>query len=204
MFALGYDRFMAVSERGGMTDIRRQVLSSAKGRCIEIGAGTGLNLELWPESVEELVLTEPDPHMAAQLRKKAAGREVEVVEAPGERLPFDDDSFDTAALTLVLCTVPEPSAALREIGRVLRPGGRLLFLEHVRSPDPGLARWQDRLHKPWFLFGDGCNCNRDTLRTLEASPLEVERAERGEIPKAVPLVKPLLKGAARAARVGPS
>jgi hypothetical protein len=80
---------------------------------------------------------------------------------------------------------------------VLAPGGRLLFLEHVRSPDPGLARWQDRLHGAWYVFGHGCHCNRDTLATIEASPLEVEEVDRGEIPGTVPLVKPMLVGAAR-------
>ena len=116
-----------------------------------------------------------------------------MVEAPGEALPFPDDSFDTVALTLVLCTVPDPAAALREIARVLKPGGRFLFLEHVRADDPGLAKWQDRLHGPWYVFGHGCHCNRDTLATLKSSPLEVERADRGAIPKSPPLVRPLLQ-----------
>ena len=100
-----------------------------------------------------------------------------MIEAPAESLPFEDDSFDTVALTLVLCTVPDPPAALREIARVLKPGGRFLFLEHVRADEPKLARWQDRLHGPWYLFGDGCHCNRDTLATIEGSPLD-GRAQR--------------------------
>jgi ubiquinone/menaquinone biosynthesis C-methylase UbiE len=136
--------------------------------------------------------------MASQLREKAKvlSIPVEVVEAPAERLPFPDSSFDTVTLTLVLCTVPDPQAALSEIARVLKPGGRFLFLEHVRSEDPRVARWQDRLHGPWFLFGHGCNCNRDTLAAIERSPLEAERVERGEIPKMPPLVKPMLRGRA--------
>jgi ubiquinone/menaquinone biosynthesis C-methylase UbiE len=97
---------------------------------------------------------------------------------------------------LVLCTVPDPSAALTEITRVLRPSGRLLFLEHVRSDQPGLARWQDRLEKPWRFLGDGCHCNRDTVATIEASPLTVERVEHDRLPKAPPLVKPLVRGSA--------
>jgi ubiquinone/menaquinone biosynthesis C-methylase UbiE len=198
VFAWGYDRFQAKSEEMGMRRQRAELLAQASGRCLEVGAGTGLNLERWPE-VDELVLSEPDPRMAAQLRRKLAsgGRSAEVVEAPAEQLPFPDDSFDTVALTYVLCTVPDPADALREISRVLKPGGRLLFIEHVRSPDPGLARWQDRLHGPWYLFGNGCHCNRDTLAAIESSPLEVERYERGEVPAAVPLVRPLLSGSAR-------
>jgi ubiquinone/menaquinone biosynthesis C-methylase UbiE len=194
MFAWGYDRFLAPTEDAGLADMRRELLSQASGRCLEVGAGTGLNLDHWPDSVDELVLSEPDPHMSAQLRKKTSRQ---VVEAPAERLPFDDDSFDTVALTLVLCTVPDPEAALREIDRVLKPGGRFLFLEHVRSEEARLANWQDRLHTPWKWFGDGCHCNRDTLATIEASPLAVEDAERGSMPKAPPIVRPLLRGSAR-------
>jgi ubiquinone/menaquinone biosynthesis C-methylase UbiE len=198
VFAWGYDRFQAKSEEKGMRRLRAELLDPARGRCLEVGAGTGLNVERWPE-VDELVLSEPDPRMAAQLRRKlaAVGRNAEVVEAPAERLPFPDASFDTVALTYVLCTVPDPADALREIARVLKPGGRLLFIEHVRSPDPALARWQDRLHGAWYLFGNGCHCNRDSLAAIESSPLEVERHERGEIPAALPLVRPLLIGSAR-------
>ena len=197
MFAWGYDRFLAQTEKAGL----RELLSGARGRCLEIGAGTGLNLEHWPDAVDELVLSEPDPHMVARLRTKLAGS-TEPVQAQAERLPFDDDSFDTVALTLVLCTVPDPEAALREIDRVLKPGGRFMFLEHVRAEEPGLARWQDRLHTLWYWFGDGCHCNRDTLATIEASPLELESSERGSIPKAVPLVRPMVTGSARASADG--
>lgn len=200
-FALGYDSLLALGEEAGLREMRRALLSEAHGRTLEIGAGTGLNHDLYPEEVTKLVMTEPFGPMADQLRAKVAGapRPIEVVQAPGESLPFPGSSFDTVALTLVLCTAPSPSAVLGEIDRVLRPGGHLLFLEHVRSPEPGLARWQDRLHKPWWVFGHGCNCNRDTLSAIERSPLEVERFERGELPKAVPLVRPLLRGSARAA-----
>ena len=200
MFAFGYDRFLAATEKAGLEDMRRELLSQASGRCLEVGAGTGLNLDHWPDGVE-LVLSEPDPHMVARLRKKL-DRPAEVVEAPAERLPFEDDSFDTVALTLVLCTVPDPEAALREIDRVLKPDGRFLFLEHVRADEPGLARWQDRLHTPWYWFGDGCHCNRDTLRTIESSPLELEDATHGDLPKAVPLVRPMVSGSARAGATG--
>ena len=197
--AWGYDRFLAGSERAGLADMRRALLNEATGDVLEIGAGTGLNLEHWPQSVGRLALTEPDPHMAKRLRARVAGsgRRAEVVEAPGERLPFDDASFDTVALTLVLCTAPDPAAVLSEVRRVLRPGGRFLFLEHVRSEDPKVARWQDRLHGAWFAFGNGCNCNRATLATIEGSPLAVEHVEHGEMPKAPPIVRPLIRGAAR-------
>jgi ubiquinone/menaquinone biosynthesis C-methylase UbiE len=145
------------------------------------------------------VLAEPDRHMARRLRARVAqaGRRAEVVDAPAERLPFEDARFDTAVVTLVLCTVQDPARALEEIARVLKPGGRLLFLEHVRTPDaPRLARWQDRLERPWGWVAGGCHPNRDTMAALEASPLDVESVQRGEMPKAPPLVKPLVAGAA--------
>ena len=200
LFALGYDRFMAASERAGLRARRRALLARADGATLEIGAGTGLNLGLYPPALSELVLTEPSPHMAARLRAKlGTGPGMRVVEATAERLPFEADRFDTVVATLVLCTVPDPAAALREIARVLRPEGRLLFLEHVRAPEPRLARWQDRLERPWRVFGDGCHCNRDTAARIEASPLRIEDLDRGEIPRAVPIVRPLIVGAARPA-----
>jgi SAM-dependent methyltransferase len=200
VFALGYDRFMAASERAGLRARRRRLLSAAEGATLEIGAGTGLNLDLYPAGVSELVLTEPSAHMAARLRAKlAADPATSVVQASAERLPFETDRFDTVVATLVLCTVPEPAAALAEVGRVLRPGGRLLFLEHVRAPGPRLARWQDRFEGAWRLFGAGCHCNRDTAATIEASPLRIEELERGKIPRAMPLVRPMIVGAARLA-----
>ncbi len=201
-FARGYDLFFARSERGGLRELRRQALSEASGRTLEIGAGTGLNHDLYPDAVTELVLSEPFPPMLAQLRERAAtlSRPVEVVEASAEALPFPDASFDTVALTLVLCTAPDQDRALAEVARVLKPGGRFLFLEHVRSEDPGLARWQDRLHGPWYVFGHGCHCNRDTLAAIRRSPLEVERADPEQMPLAPPLVRPMLRGSARAPR----
>jgi ubiquinone/menaquinone biosynthesis C-methylase UbiE len=198
-----YDRFMAAAEEAGLIERRRQLLRDASGRCLDVGAGTGINLALWPDSVEQLVLSEPDRHMAAQLRKCVASsnRRAEVAQAPGENLPFDDASFDTAAIMLVLCTATDPSAVLREVRRVLKPDGRLVFMEHVRSQDPKLARWQDRLHGPWYAFGYGCNCNRDTGATIVASGLELEVIERGEMPKALPIVRPMIFGLARRPRV---
>jgi len=197
-FAALYDRAFKASEEAGLRDMRRQVLGEARGRVVELGAGTGLNFELYPRTVEELVLTEPDPHMAKQLRARVeeSAPTASVVEAPAERLPLPDDSFDTAVATLVFCTIPDPGAALAELARVLRPGGRLLFLEHVRAEDHKLARWQDRLEKPWRFLGDGCHCNRDTVATIAASRLRLDEVEHGELPKAPPIARPLVRGSA--------
>jgi ubiquinone/menaquinone biosynthesis C-methylase UbiE len=197
-FSAFYDSLLNATEEAGLREMRRQTLAAASGRTIDVGAGTGANLGLYPSAVTELVLAEPDPHMTRRLRRRLAeeGSSAELVEAPAERLPFEDASFDTSVFTLVLCTVPDPKAALAEAARVLKPGGKLLFVEHVRATDPGLARWQDRLEAPWRFFADGCHCNRDTVAAIEASPLRVESVEHGELPKSPPLTKPLARGVA--------
>jgi ubiquinone/menaquinone biosynthesis C-methylase UbiE len=200
-FSALYDRCFKASEEAGLRDLRRDLLCQARGRVLELGSGTGLNLELYPrEGLDSLILTEPDPHMTRQLRKRM--EEIcpgaDLVETGAEDLPFEDDSFDTVVVTLVLCTVPDQPAALREIARVLAPHGQLLFLEHVRSPEPGLARWQDRLEKPWRFLGDGCHCNRDTVAAINSAGFEVGSVEHPELPKAPPIVRPMAKGSARA------
>lgn len=200
MLAASYDRSLAATEEAGLRERRRALIAEASGRTVELGAGTGLNFEHYPDAVSELILTEPFGPMAERLRERVAGsaRSVQVVEAAAERLPIDDDSVDTVVVTLVLCTVDDVGATLAEITRVLRPGGRMLFIEHVRAGDPRLARWQDRLERPWRFIGHGCRCNRDTVAAIEASPLELESIERGWLPKAAPIVRPLAQGRALA------
>lgn len=200
MFAALYERGMRETEDAGLRERRQQLLSQARGRVLELGAGTGLNLDHYPAEVTGLVLTEPSPHMAERLRRRAEGpvRPTEVIEAPAERLPVADDSFDTVVATLVLCTVDDVAATLREVERVLRPGGQLLFIEHVRSEDAGRARWQDRLERPWGFVAAGCHPNRDTLAALEASSLAPQPdIEHGKMRKAPPIVRPLVQGSAR-------
>jgi ubiquinone/menaquinone biosynthesis C-methylase UbiE len=197
-FAAIYDRGLKATEEAGLREMRRETLTAASGRTLDLGAGTGVNAGLFPAAVSELVLVEPDPHMLKQLRAKLerSGEGMAAIQAPAERLPFADSSADTVVFTLVLCTVPDPSAALGEAARVLRPGGKLLFVEHVRSRDPNLARWQDRLEKPWRFLADGCHCNRDTVALIEASPFNLDEVEHDRLPKAVPIVRPLVRGSA--------
>jgi ubiquinone/menaquinone biosynthesis C-methylase UbiE len=199
-FSAIYDRGLKASEEAGLREMRREVLAGAAGRTVEIGAGTGLNLDLYPAAVSELTLVEPDPHMLKKLRTRLASgsSDASAIQAPAESLPFADGSIETVVFTLVLCTVPDPAAALAESARVLRSGGKLLFVEHVRSPDSSLARWQDRLEKPWRFLGDGCHCNRDTVATIEASPFRLDELEHDRLPKAVPIVRPLIRGSASA------
>jgi ubiquinone/menaquinone biosynthesis C-methylase UbiE len=197
-FSILWDRIMRGAEDSGLRETRRRLLVGAAGRTIDIGAGTGANIDLFPAAVTELFFVEPDPHMVKRLRPKllASATGGEVVQAGAEDLPFEDASVDTAVFALSLCTIPDPAAALTEVARVLRPGGRVLFLEHVRSPEPRLARWQDRLERSWHFGCDGCYCNRDTLTTIEASSLRVERSEEAQMRKVPVLVRPLVLGSA--------
>jgi ubiquinone/menaquinone biosynthesis C-methylase UbiE len=201
VFAALYDRLFAASEKAGLREMRAKLLADAQGRVLELGAGTGLNLEHYGPAVIELVLTEPDPHMAKRMRDKLSAAEtsfaVDVVETGAETLPFEDGSFDTVVGTLVFCTIPDPEAAAAEVRRVLKPGGRLLVLEHVRGAHgAGLERWQDRLEKPWGLFAGGCHPNRDTAAMLGAH-FDVAGLQSDEFPGHVPpLVKPVIRGSA--------
>jgi ubiquinone/menaquinone biosynthesis C-methylase UbiE len=198
LFARFYDRAFARSEAAGLAARRAALLAAARGRVLELGAGTGLNLAHYPADVERLVLTEPEEPMLRRLRERAAALDLPatVVAAPAERLPFADGSFDTVVCTLTLCTVGDVAAALREVRRVLVDGGQLLFLEHVRSADPRLARRQDLVLPLWKRCGHGCHCNRRTLAAIEAAPLDVQELEHGRIPRAPRVVEPLIAGIA--------
>lgn len=198
VFAAMYDPMMAGSEKAGLAEQRAKLLERARGRVLEIGGGTGANLPHYVAAVEELVVAEPEEPMARRLERKVReqSRPVQVVRAPAEQLPFEDGSFDTVVSTLVLCTVDDPRRALAEIHRVLKPAGELLFLEHVRADDPKLARWQDRLNGINTRLARGCNCNRPTLETVERAGFAVSDVTHGQFPKAPPIARPLVAGAA--------
>ncbi len=199
-FAATYDRMLAGTEKAGLHARRESLLSHAAGRVLEIGAGTGLNLPHYGEAVESLTVTEPEGPMARRLERRAReqSRPVDVVQAPAETLPFEDGQFDTAVSTLVLCTVGDQARALAELHRVLKPGGELLFLEHVRSDAPRVARWQDRLNGVSQVIGHGCNCNRVTLDAIRAAGFTINELEHDKLPKAPPTHRPLVVGTATA------
>jgi ubiquinone/menaquinone biosynthesis C-methylase UbiE len=198
--ARNYDRWYAPAERAGLSDMRADLLLSLEGRVLEVGGGTGLNLAHIPTSVSELVIVEPDELMIRRLRPRLAGAPIatRIVRSDAERLPFGDGTFDAAVCTFVLCTVRDLDRSLAEVRRVLRPGGRLAFLEHVESDDPRLARLQDRMHGAWLKVGHGCHLNRRTLDALQASGFQVADVERGDLPKAPPFFRPYVSGIARA------
>lgn len=198
LFAAVYDRLTAATEAAGLAERRARLLEQAGGRVLEIGSGTGANVPHYPPTVRTLTLAEPEAPMARKLRQRVsrAARPIEVVEAAAERLPFPEASFDSVVSTLVLCTVSDLEKTLAEIRRVLTPGGRLLFLEHVRSDDPGVARWQDRLNGLNRIVAHGCNCNRATLESIRSAGFSVLSLKHDEIPRAPAFLRPLIVGVA--------
>ena len=198
-FAYFYDNMTAGTEKAGLRAHRRVLLAKASGRVLEIGGGTGANLPFYGPGVASLTITEPSEPMARRLQRRLDQHELtaEVVRARAEELPFDDGSFDAAESTLVLCTVSDQERAFSELARVLRPGGSLLFIEHVRSDSPRLARWQQRLNPLQRVMACGCNCNRATVQGARTSGFEITELAHDELHKVPPWVRPLRVGVAQ-------
>jgi ubiquinone/menaquinone biosynthesis C-methylase UbiE len=198
-FAMTYDRQIAKTEEAGLRAFRQRLLAGATGQVIEIGGGTGANMPFYGPAVESLTVTEPMVPMLRRLERRIQedGYNAKVLRAPAEDLPFDDDTFDTAISTLVLCGVDDQPRALRELRRVLRPGGQLLFFEHVRSDDPARARLQDRMN--WLnRLVVCCDCNRATLSTIQQAGFTITQIEHTALPKAPKFVSPAITGTATA------
>jgi ubiquinone/menaquinone biosynthesis C-methylase UbiE len=197
-FAATYDRQTRSLERHGLAAVREELIAKADGDVLEVGAGTGANLAYYPVgNIRSLTLTEPDPSMLRRLKRRTTAEDIDamVLRAPAEDLPFDDDSFDTVVSTLVLCGVDDQARAAREIRRVLRAGGRLIVVEHVRSSDPGRAHKQDRMN--WLnRIVVHCDCNRPTLHTLGQAGFDVETVRDWQMPKVPTFVQPAVIGLA--------
>jgi ubiquinone/menaquinone biosynthesis C-methylase UbiE len=197
LFAITYDRQMTKAEEAGLRAMRKRLLAGAAGQVLEIGAGTGANLPCYGPKTESLTVTEPLVPMVRRLERRVRddGAAAKVLRAAAEDLPFDDEAFDVAVSTLVLCGVDDQPRALRELRRVLRPGGRLLFLEHVRSDDPAVGRLQDRIN--WLnRMVVRCDCNRPTLGTIKQAGFTVTSVEHTVLPKAPKFVSPAITGVA--------
>lgn len=164
---------------------REKVVPLAEGRVLEIGVGSGLNLSFYDrENVEKIWGLEPSEDIVKIARKMAdgLGLDVEFIGLPGDEIPLEDDSVDTVLMTYTLCTIPETEPALRQMARVLRPGGKLIFCEHGAAPDAGVRKWQDRLNGIWGLIGGGCNLNRDIPNVIEAGGFRIDGMDTMYIP----------------------
>jgi ubiquinone/menaquinone biosynthesis C-methylase UbiE len=181
VFSRVYPYIARTAEKGGAGEHRRALLAGLSGRVIEVGAGHGLNFAYYPSDVSEVVAIEPEPHLR-ELARQAAERtpvRIEVTDGSAEELPAGDGEFDAAVTSLVLCSVPDQDAALREIFRVLRSGGELRFYEHVIALEPRTARVQRILDATIYPFlAGGCHCARDTGAVISRAGLEIEREER--------------------------
>ena len=195
--AAGYDWLFDRVDPCGGADHRRRMVEQAAGAVLEIGAGTGRNLLLY-RTATRVVALEPGPGMRARANHaaQAARVPVEVIDGTAEHPPFPDAAFDTVVASLVLCTVPDLAQTLTEARRVLRPGGKLHFCEHVRADDPRLARWQDRLERPWGWLVGGCHPNRDTVAAIAAAGLRLVQVDRFDLPAMPPLARPHVLGVA--------
>jgi ubiquinone/menaquinone biosynthesis C-methylase UbiE len=165
--------------------MRERVVPRARGVVAELGFGSGLNLPYYDSTeVSHLIGIDPDPAMIGIARKRLADfpMRIELIEADAEELPLANGSVDTAVVTYALCTIPDPAGALREIRRILKPGGRLLFIEHERSPEPWRSRWQDRLNSVWGRIAGGCHLTRNPLQLIEDAGFVIGARESARFP----------------------
>lgn len=187
IFARLYPVMGKAMERGGMDQRRQALLAGLAGEVVEVGAGDGLNFPHYPPAVTHVLAVEPEPHLR-RLAGEAARQApvpVEAVDGVAERLPCADASADVVVVSLVLCSVADQAAALQEIHRVLKPGGQLRFLEHVRADTPGLARVQRVLDATlWPRMAGGCHTGRDTAAAIERAGFTIESLERYLFPEA--------------------
>jgi ubiquinone/menaquinone biosynthesis C-methylase UbiE len=201
IFARFFDRLSRLMERE-VGEPRQELLAGLSGRVVEIGAGNGMNFRHYPTGVDEVVALEPEAYLRDKAEETARDASVRVTVRNGlaDPLPLLDSEFDAAIACLVLCTVPEPGRALSELRRVLKPGGELRFLEHVRSERPRKARFQDRLDRSgiWPRVGGGCHCARDTLAAIEAAGFQIERSRSLDFGPSWIITNPHVLGVARA------
>lgn len=165
-------------------EYRRRALGDSHGDVLEIGFGTGLNLNCYPATVKHLTLLDPSKMLPRRVAKRMAAAPMPIEQAflDAERLPFETERFDTVVSTWTMCTIPDVAAALGEVRRVLKPDGQLLFLEHGRSHDAGIARRQDRWNGVQRIVGCGCNLNRAIDQLIESAGLKIQRLDRFQMP----------------------
>jgi len=160
---------------------RARIIPAAEGRVLEIGIGSGLNLPFYSHNVARVIGLEPSPRLLAMARRveRTGNGSVEFIEGSAEAIPLQNASVDTVVTTWTLCSIPDALRALRDMRRVLRPGGRLLFVEHGRAPDPNVIWWQDRLTPVWKRLGGGCHLNRAIGTLIEGAGFQFDRLQTG-------------------------
>jgi ubiquinone/menaquinone biosynthesis C-methylase UbiE len=167
-----------------LVPFRKRVIGAAEGRVLEVGIGSGLNLPLYGPSVRSVIALEPSPQLLRMARKRGeiASMPITFLEASAETVPLDSASVDTVVTTWTLCTIPDAAGALAEMRRVLKPGGALLFVEHGRAPEPGVARWQDRLDPLWSRLAGGCHLNRKIDDLIAGNGFRLEALVNARLP----------------------
>jgi ubiquinone/menaquinone biosynthesis C-methylase UbiE len=191
-----YDSFMRSAEQACLGQWRAELLADLKGDVLEIGAGTGASVQHYPPSVARLVLCEPDRHMRTKLHQNT-GKKAEISDASVMALPFPDESFDAVVSLLVLCSVPTLPGALAEMRRVLVPGGKLVFVEHVAAWDrPDRLEWQRRFEPIWKRMAGNCHLTRETESAITEGGFEVQHIVRQSMRKAIAIARPCIRGVA--------
>jgi SAM-dependent methyltransferase len=172
-----------------LVPFRERVIGAAEGRVLEIGVGSGMNLPFYRPPVREVLALEPAPRLVTMARgaSRATSMPVSFLEASAEVIPLHEHSVDTIVTTWTLCSIPQAATALAEMRRVLRPGGKLLFVEHGLAPDEGVRRWQDRLTPAWRCISGGCHLNRPIRSMIEGAGFRIDRIETGYIPGPKPM-----------------
>ncbi len=197
--AFFYDKILAPAEEACLREWRHDLLKNTSGDVLEIGAGTGSNLDFYPDTLLTLVLSEPDKHMRRQMENKiiTSRHDVSVTAGTAENIEAENESYDFVVTSLVCCSVTNLDAVLLEIKRVLRPEGRLIFMEHVAATEgTKRRRWQDLANPFWRKIAGNCHLNRETESAILAAGFEILEIKRESMRKAMPLVRPTIRGIA--------
>ena len=201
LMAKVYDSFMRKAEKECFSKWRSGLLNNLSGSVLEVGAGTGVNIFYYPAIISKLVLTESDPNMLKILHKRAKQRndlKLEIHQATVEKLPFPDNSFEFVVCTFLLCSVPIPEDSLSEIFRVLKSGGKYVFLEHVANTQNNHAyKWQKRIEPVWKIVSGNCHMTRNTEYEIEKSGLQILELHIENMDGRTSIINPFIRGIAQ-------
>ncbi len=199
-FAFIYDPMIAKTETACLQDWRKELLDSAYGTVLEVGAGTGANISFYPKQVDKLIISEPDEFMRKRLLEKLSNsslKDSQVKSFGMEDIDLADNSLDCVVSTLVCCSVNSPHEALKQVYRVLKPGGLFLFMEHVAAENnPGRLKWQNRINPIWKRISGNCHTNRETEKYMLETGFTIKQITKASMRKAPAFVRPTIRGIA--------